>query len=174
MNRDVVHGSRECIERIRAGISDEAFGYKVQALAAHVLLRLGHQIGAVNQSGHPDIATTRDGREFRFEVEAEAKRPRLRKPTDADFTSLLEATNGAGYYALAISFPKPKWVLVQASKLAGRTRASPNMLFEALSDKDYSREWTREYQLLLHDSCQKIRMASFRTLCQMAITGHGL
>ncbi len=174
MNRDTVHDSRECIERIRAGISDEAFGYKVQALAAHVLLRLGHQIGAVNQSGHPDIATTKDGREFRFEVEAEAKRPRLRKLTNADFASLLEVTDGAGYYALAVSFPKPRWVLVPVIKLVGRTRASPNMLLEALSDKDYSHEWTREYQHLLHDACRQIRMASFGTLCEMAITGRGM
>lgn len=31
----------ECIERIRSDTSPVEFGYKIQALATHVLLRLG-------------------------------------------------------------------------------------------------------------------------------------
>ena len=163
-----------CIERIRSSITASEFGYKVQALAAHVLLRLGYSIDAVNQAGHPDIVATRGGVELRFEVEAEVTRPRLRKLTDADFVSLLGAANIVGYYALALAFPSPTWVLVPASKLVGRTLASPNMLLEAISDKEYSREWTREYTLLLHQSCRQIRLTSFSALTEMAIAGRRL
>ena len=49
----------ECIENLHLTISSGKFGYKVQALAAHVLLRLNFQIEEINQSGHPDIIATR-------------------------------------------------------------------------------------------------------------------
>ena len=164
----------ECIERIRSGISAVEFGYKIQAVAAHVLLRLDYRIDAVNRSGHPDIVAVRDGREFRFEVEAEAFGPRPRKLTAADFASLTEVPNIVGYYALAISFPKPCWVLVPASKLVRRTRPSSNILLEALSDKEYSEEWTREYVGLLQEASHQISLTSLGDLRRMALRGQRL
>ncbi len=166
--------SSECIERIRSSISFAEFGYKVQALAAHVLLRLGYQIYAVNSSGHPDIAATKNGREFRFEVEAEVAGPRPRKLTGPDFDSLIGGPNLTGFYALAISFPTPYWVLVPASKLVDRKIPSTNILLEALSDKEYSAEWTREYIWLLQNMCRQIRLSPFHQLSQMALEGRPL
>lgn len=174
MNSSLILSASECIERIRTGISPAEFGYKIQALAAHVLLRLNYQVDEVNPSGHPDIVATKDGREFRFEVEAEVIGPRPRKLTDADFAMLTETSNVVGYYALAISFPKPYWVLVPATKLIRRNFPSSNMLLEALSDKAYSEEWTYEYVRLLHSACRQIRLASFSGLSKMAMEGHRL
>ena len=157
-------------------VSSSKFGYKVQALAAHVLLRLGYRIEEINQSGHPDIIAVRHGMEFRFEVEAEAGSPRPRKLTDSDFASLLEVPDGFGYYALTISFPTPYWILVPASKLCGRRYPSTNILLEALSDKAYSANWTTEYLGLLNDACHQISRASFdfKKLSAMALDGRGL
>lgn len=166
--------ARECLDRIRSSISAAKFGYKIQALAAHVLLRLGYRIDAVNRSGHPDIVTTRGGGVFLFEVEAEVAGPRLRKLTDADFGALISGPNVIGYYALAVSFPTPYWILVPASKLAGRRLPSTNILLEALSDKEYSAEWTREHVRLLEGACRQIRLGSFDDLSQMALTGRSL
>ncbi len=174
MNSHPTLNANECIERIRSDISPSEFGYKIQALAAHVLLRLNYRVDEVNPSGHPDIVATKNGREFRFEVEAEVTGPRPRKLTDADFAMLTETSNVVGYYALAISFPKPYWVLVPAKKLIRRNFPSSNMLLEALSDKAYSEEWTYEYVRLLHSACRQIRLASFSYLSQMAIAGHRL
>ena len=164
----------ECIERIRSSVSAVEFGYKIQALAAHVLLRLDYQIDAINRSGYPDIVAARNGREFRFEVEAEAFGPRPRQLTAADLASLTEAPNIVGYYALAISFPKPYWVLVAASVLARKTRPAPNILLEALSDKECSAEWTRAYVGLLQDRYRQIKLATFSDLRQMALEGRRL
>ena len=165
--------ANECIEHIRLSATPSEFGYKIQALAAHVLLRLGYQIIAVNRLGHPDIVAIRHGMEFRFEVEAEVTDPRPRKLTDDDIDSLTNSSGVLGYYALAVSFPTPRWVLVPAEKLIGRM-SSPNMLLEALSDTEYSTEWTNEFTTLLRDSCQQARQASFRVLCERALTGRGL
>jgi Holliday junction resolvase len=147
------------------------FGYKIQALSGHVLLRLGYQVSAVNQSGHPDIIAGSGGTEYRFEVEAEVTRPRLRKLTVADFNSLVNVPNVIGYYALAITFPSPRWILVQASKLVNRKSPSPNILLETLSDKGFSAQWTTAYLELLHDSCKQISLGSFNGLRRMAESG---
>ena len=147
------------------------FGYKIQALGGHVLLRLGYQVSAINQLGHPDIIASIGGTEYRFEVESEVTRPRLRKLTVADFNSLVNVPNVVGYYALAITFPSPHWILVQASKLVNRRSPSPNILLEALSDKELSAQWTTAYLQLLHDSCKQISLGSFNRLSRMAESG---
>ena len=139
-----------------------------------MLLRLGHRIEAINPTGHPDIVAVRGGAEFLFEVEAEVSGPRLRKLEEADFEALAGGTNAAGYYALAIGFPKPYWIVVPAPKLLGRRYSSTNMLLEALSDKELSAEWTREYQSLLQSACQQITLASFEHLSQLALAGRSL
>ena len=151
-------------------VSPTEFGFRVQGLAAHVLMGLGYRIQAVKESGHPDIVANRDGREFRFEVEAEAGRPRLRQLTEADFTSLTEVPGSEGYYALAIGFPTPYWLLVPAKRMLDRP-PMPNILLEALSDKEYSAEWTSEYVKLLESGCRRIWLASFGDLKQMALGG---
>ena len=155
---------------MRLMVSPSDFGFRVQGLAAHVLVGLGYRVSAVKETGHPDIVAFRGGREFRFEVKAEVGRPRLRQLTEAELNSLTELPGSSGYYALAIGFPMPYWVLVPASKLVGRP-PMPNILLEALSDKELSAEWTREYIKLLEGGCRRIGLASFGDLKQMALSG---
>lgn len=164
----------ECLERMRSNMSAAEFGYKMQAVAGHVLLKLGYRIQAINQLGHPDIVAVRGGAEYRFEVEAEFGKPRPRKLTDADLDSLTGLPNVIGYFALAISFPRPYWVLVPAEKLVGRDLPCPNILLEALSDEALSAEWTHQHLHLLQSACRQIRWASFSLLSEMAREGQHL
>jgi len=146
----------------------------VQALAGHILLRLGYRVDEINSSGHPDIIARRDGRTFCFEVEAEAGATRLRKLTNADLASLTSPSEVIGFYALAISIPTPYWVLVPAAKLTSRARSSPKALLEALSDKSLSAAWTYEYVQLLSVACRQIKLASFNSLCKRALAGRNM
>ena len=164
----------ECVEGIRATVGATAFGYKLQAIAAHVLVRLGYRIVQVNRAGHPDIVSIRSGTECRFEIEAEVKDPRARKLTAEDFSALTAGPHVAGYFALAVSFPLPYWVIVPADRLIRRNRPAGNALLEALSDKEHSDAWTREYTALLRESCREIRRASFGHLVRMALAGRRL
>ena len=173
MNDLVIQQATDCIEQMRLSVEPSELGYKVQALAAHVLLRLDCQLREINQYGHPDIVATRGPEELRFEIEAEVSGPRLRQLTDEDFPSLIDSTGAVGYYALAVSFPTPRWIVVPAYRLKGR-RPSSNVLLEALSDRDFSDAWTFEYLNLLHKECRRIRRASFATLCAEAMAGRGL
>ena len=166
--------ANEYIDRIRSSLSESAFGFKVQALAGHVLLRLGYRIDEINSSGHPDIVARRDGRTFCFEIEVEAGATRLRKLTDADLKSLTDPTGVIGYYALAVSIPTPRWVLVPATKLAIRTQSSPKALLEALSDKTVSAAWTYEYVQLICVAYRQIKLASFKALRERALAGRSI
>ena len=166
--------AKDCIDRLLSESTDVEFGYKMQALAAHVLLRLGYRIKEVNQFGHPDITAFRDGSEYRFEIEAQVGNPRPRQLEAADIESLTEVPDDFGYYALAISFPKPYWVVVPVHKLADRKRPSSNVLLESLSDKNFSAEWNAEYQDMLSASCRRIEIASFTRLSELAVSGSGL
>ena len=170
-SRHATAAAGECLRRIRAGAGASAFGYKIQALAAHVLVSLGYGIVEVNRSGHPDIVTVKDGREFRFEVEAEAAGPRAHRLTEGDFDALIGGSDMVGYFALAVSFPRPYWVLVPASKLVRRRTPGGRALLEALCDREYSEAWTREYAALLQESCREIRRASFGHLVDAALAG---
>ena len=163
----------ECIEQMRLSVEPSEFGYKIQALAAHVLLRLDFQIREINQYGHPDIIATRGPEEIRFEIEAEVSGPRPRQLTNEDFASLIDSSGAVGYYALAIGFPTPRWIVVPAEHLKDRGPSS-NVLLEALSDRNFSGAWTLEYLNLLHKECRPIRRASFGTLCARALAGSGL
>ena len=167
MDDSAVLCASECLEDMRLDSSAAEFGYKVQALAAHVLLRLKYPVTAINQVGHPDVVAVRGMQELRFEVEAEVSGPRPRQLTDEDYASLIDSSGAVGYFALAVSFPSPRWILVPAKRLQGRNPSS-NVLLESLSDRDFSDAWTLEYLNLLHSECQRIRRSSFATLCTRA------
>ena len=173
MNDLAVLKAVDCIDSLHLSVSSAEFGYKVQALAAHVLLRLNFGVEEVNQSGHPDIVATRGMDKLHFEVEAEVAGPRPRQLTDQDFRALTDLSGSVGYFALAISFPTPRWVVVPAERLRHR-KPSSNVLLEALSDSEFSSNWTCAYIDLLSQECHRIRRASFRELCQRALSGRGL
>ena len=173
MNDLAMLQATKCIEQMRLSVEPSEFGYKVQALSAHVLLRLDCKVQEINQYGHPDIIATRGMEELRFEIEAEVSGPRPRQLTNEDFASLIDSSGAVGYFALAISFPTPRWIVVPAKRLKDR-RPSSNVLLEALSDKNLSGAWTFEYLDLLHKECRRIRRSSFGTLCARALAGRGL
>jgi len=173
MNNLATLQASDCVEDMRLSVSPSEFGYKVQALAAHVLLRLNYRVEEINQVGHPDIVVSRGMEELRFEIEAEVSGPRPRQLADEDFASLIDLSGAAGYFALAISIPAPRWIVVPAERLKDR-KPSSNVLLEALSDRNFSDVWTSEYLNLLNDECRRIRRASFTTLCKWALAGRGL
>ena len=163
----------DCLRRLQSRTSAGEFGFRIQALAAHVLLRLDHRVVAVNHSGHPDLVSLHDGQEFRFEIEASVSDVKTRMLTSSDFAALI-VPGAVGYYALAISFPRPYWVLVPARDLARRRSPAGLALLEALSDKALSSEWTDEYLSLIRRSCPQVLDRSFDQLVRRAINGSPL
>lgn len=165
--------ARACLDRLLLESDDKAFGFKMQAVAAHILLRLGHTVLDVKRVGHPDIVTLKDGVEHRFEVEAEVRGHRKRMPEEADFVGLT-ATDTVGYFALAVSFPRPYWVVVPIRELMSRGAQSGNATLEALRDRCLSDLWTESHLDLLARSCRVVRERSFEQLARRAKEGRAL
>ena len=161
------------LARVRSRVSAGEFGYRIQALAAHVLLGLGHSIVEIKQKGHPDLVSVKDGQEFRFEVEAEVVGRKRRMLTPSDFEGLIDR-GVEGYFALAVSFPRPFWVVVPALQLARRESRAGTALLKALSNKEFSSEWTNEYVSLISRSFRDVVDLSFDQLVQRALEGRGL
>lgn len=138
-----------------------------------MLVGLNHRVVAVNSSGHPDIVSVRDGQEFRFEIEAEVVGVRRRMLTSSDLAGLT-SPGVLGYFALAVSFPRPYWVLVPAHSLGRRKRPAGHALLEALSDRELSSEWTHEYLSLIARSCREMLDRSFDQLVRRAVKGSAL
>ena len=163
----------ECLSRLRSRTSAGEFGYKIQALASHVLLGLNHRVVAVNPRGHPDLVSEKNGQEFRFEIEAEVTGARRRMLASSDFAGLM-SPGIVGYFALAVSFPRPYWVLVPAQNLVRRKAPADHALLKALSHKAFSSDWTHEYLTLIGRSCREMLDRSFDQLVQRAIAGRAL
>lgn len=173
MNSEAVGQASHCIENLLQNATPPEFGLKVQALAAHVLLRLGCRVIEINRTGHPDIVAMRDGYELRLEVEAEVLGSRGRQPTADDLAALINGSTAIGYFALAVSRPTPHWIVVPAEKLVGR-RPSHKVLLKALSDRELSDAWTDAYVELLSEKAGRVVHYSFETLCRRALAGRGL
>lgn len=165
--------ARACLDRLLQESGDKVFGFKMQAVAAHILLRLGHEVLEVKRFGHPDIISVKDGVEYRFEVEAEVQGHRKRMLEPADFVGLT-ATGAVGYFALAVSFPRPYWVMVPVLELVRRRSPSGNATLAALRDTLLSDAWTQNHLDLLATSCSVVRERSFEQLAKRAVEGRAL
>ena len=52
---DLQFAVKPLLEGLRAQVGDGEFGYRMQALFAHVLVRLGARVLEINAQGHPDV-----------------------------------------------------------------------------------------------------------------------
>jgi hypothetical protein len=165
-----------CLQTMREAVELSEFGFRIQGLAAHVLLRLGAQVLEVNSQGHPDIVAETERGSIRVEVEADihGSRPRLLTIEDLDGIAP-QKTIDKGYFALALCGPYPQWLLVEHSRLLRRhgTPASPAIL-KALSDAEASEQWTSEFIKLLLTHCQHLPVYSFDLLARRALEGRPL
>ena len=163
----------ECYVRLRGSRQASDLGYLCQALAAHVLLRLGFGIRQICTTGHPDIVACRGESEFRFEIEAQVGRPRLRQLTTQDFSGLISARS-VGYFGLLEPGTPPKWTLVDVTRLARRSGPIPQSVLHSLRDKHQSDSWTNEMTGLLAGSCRLLEVVSYEELRRQALHGMGL
>ena len=166
----------KCLESLLSSIELSEFGFRIQGMAAHVLLRLGARILEINSQGHPDImAESGTGRIF-VEVEADIHQLRPRALTDEDLKGITPLRFGdSGYFAVALCSPFPRWLLIEHSRLQRRRGipALPSVL-RALANKDISNLWTSAFIDFLTTNCQNLKYFSYQFLEQRAIEGRPL
>ena len=166
----------KCLEMLKEAVGPSKFGYLIQGLAAHILLRLGARVLQVNSQGHPDIVSQTDRGIMRIEVEADIHCLRARALTKEDLDSIApRSATDKGYFALALCGPYPRWLLVDHARLQRRhgTPASPAVL-QALADIGVSKQWTDEFITLLITHRQRLGNFSFDFLTRRALEGRSV
>lgn len=151
------------------------YGYRLQGLAAHVLLRLGWVVTEINAIGHPDISASRAGRAIRLEVECDTGGHACRQPALADLEGLRPLAPGdSGYFAFFSLGPRVRWLLVPVELLERRRNPIPIATIAALAELSISLDWTRTMVSLLMERHRNVWSYSYRSLRRRALGGDSL
>jgi hypothetical protein len=161
------------LQEIREQQDPSKFGYLIQGLFTHTLMRLGGSILEVEAQGHPDITCHLFGFKWRLEVsvisipytidpdDLTAIRPTVE--TDRGFLALLD-------YALPM-----RWLFMpygNISRLGGR-RIFPAEL-KARADDNLSMQITEAFFMLIIDNRERLLNLDFGLLRGWALTGQGI
>lgn len=155
-------------ERTHRGAS--GFGYLLQGLFVHALLRQGGNVSGNLSSGHPDITWNINGGAWRFEVTTLPDRYFV-DPEDLEAIAPIGPKDRGflGFFDLRVP---ARWFLVphdQALRLG--SGGTNSISLAARSDKSLSAETSRAFLELVKDNAYRIRNLNFPLLREWADRG---
>lgn len=157
----------------RSSVGDSEFGLVVQAMFAHVLLRLGGKVLDVKNSGHPDISAMLGGELYNFEVEAPKRNKVPRRLDRGDLEVLQVSRDGEhGYFCVLDSGPPVAWVCVDVASLGRRATGDlRRSLLRSYSNRDFSSDCTSEFSDLILREERQLHRLTYGQLRQEALSG---
>lgn len=158
---------------LRNDVGYPRFGLVVQALFAHVLLRLGGNVLDVKNPGHPDICATLAGQVFNIEVEAPKGKilPRQLEKGDLDVLQVCEEGEH-GYFCVLDCGPPITWLCVDVSLLGRRAGGELRMsLLRGYANRDFSKDCTVEFSRLVIKEARSLHQLTYDQLRQEALSG---
>jgi len=166
------------LDSLRASIGDSEFGYRMQALFAHVLLGLGGTITEVNQQGHPDIKSVKDGRTELFQVKSITHSyPGCVLTVSPDDIAGIRPSgpDEAGYFAVLDCAVPVSWVVSGYSAMRRHeTRSVSIETIRASADSELSIESTGVFAELVMRHEDNLHLLTFRVLRNRALRGERL
>ena len=163
------------IAKLQVDLGKPALGLLVQALFAHVLIRMGGRVLDILNPGHPDIVAVLEGRVHMIEVEVAYRKRPLRRLQSGDLRVLQSRPDGErGFFCVLDSGPPLRWLCVDAEGLGYRLAEDLRMsILRAYSDQEYSLVCTREFCDLILQEASSIGHLSFSQLRHEALSGKG-
>jgi hypothetical protein len=136
------------LAELRGECGDSEFGYRMQALFAHVLMRIGCRVHEINTRGHPDILATRGDRQVFVQVKtvlhSSAGTVFGLSPTDLAGISKLGRRDG--FLAVLDCAEPARWILVSSDRAATLTTGSVRIAtLVAVSERTMSADCTEEF-----------------------------
>jgi hypothetical protein len=164
--------SKELMDELRAECGDSKFGYRLQAVFAHVLLRLDGEILEINARGHPDVRARLGDRELVVQVKTAAHRwaESMFEMSPADFRGISERGRREGFVAFLDCAEPVEWILVpanHAARLVGQQAHVSTLRAEC--DEGLSEDCTLEFRALLSESAGRILKMPYPILCRRAL-----
>ncbi len=152
------------------GSSD--FGYRMQAVFAHVLMRIGAQITEVNAHGHPDVRAILQGRELRIQVKAltHAYANAYLTLAPEDFAGIEAQGDGEGYLAILDCAIPVTWIII-ASDRAQRFVTRPTLVttLQAERAEPLSSECTDVFLELILEERSRLHQLPFAIVAERAL-----
>ena len=166
---------KDVLDGLRTEFGDSDFGYRVQALFAHTLLRLRAVVQEINYQGHPDIQAGLDGQSLLLQVKSvsHTSAPCSLMVHQADLAGIRPSSDRqTGYFAILDCAAPPAWIMVEYHDIARHRTQPVNMeTLRACANRDFSRECTDEFTDMVLANKDKLHLLNYRTLCRRALRG---
>ncbi len=169
---------KHILDELRDEMSESEFGYRVQGLLAHVILRLSGRIIDIKPQGHPDIIAKLGSHKLLIEVKAVISRNRRSNFSlgNDDLEGIKPSgVDDVGYLAVLDCESPPLWILVEYNRLRRQLQGSINLVsLKAMANKKLSRECTQEFVNLVNSHHYHLRNLDFSILYSRALKGEQL
>jgi hypothetical protein len=166
------------LDSLRASIGDSEFGYRMQALFAHVLLELGSTITEVNQQGHPDIRSVKNGKTALSQVKSitHSYAGWVLTVSSEDIAGIRPSHPGeVGYFAVLDCATPVSWVISGYSAIRRHEKCSVSIeTIRASADSELSSESTGVFAELLMRYKDNLHLLTFSVLRERALRGERL
>jgi hypothetical protein len=166
------------LDTLRASIGDSEFGYRMQAFFAHVLLNLGSTITEVNQQGHPDIKSVKNGQTALSQVKSitHSYAGWVLTVSPHDIAGICPSRpNEIGYFAVLDCAIPVSWVVCSYSAIRRHEMCSVNIeTIRASADLELSEDCTGVFADLLMRHKNSLHLLTFRILRDRALRGEQL
>lgn len=158
---------------LRNDVGFPTFGLLVQALFAHILLRLGANVLAIKNPGHPDIRAMLAGQLYNVEVETATRKTLPRQLEQRDLDVLQNLNEGErGYYCVMDCGPPLAWLCVDVASLGSRAGERLRLsLLRGYSNRELSLDCTEEFSRLVLQEARSLHRLTYDVLRQEALSG---
>ena len=158
---------------LRDDVGFSRFGLLVQALFAHVLLRLGGNVLDVKNPGHPDIEAVLGGQLYNIEVETAKYKTVTHQLDVADLDVLRTRSQGElGYFCVLDCGPPVAWICVDVATIQNRINGVLHLsLLRGYSNRDLSLDCTIEFSEMVIREAQVLRRLTYAQLRREALSG---
>ena len=169
------HDAARILSGLRTDIGLSRFGLVVQALFAHVLVRLGGNVLDIRNPGHPDIIVRLGGQLHNIEVEAPSRTTAVRRLQLGDLNVLQCLGEGEyGFFCVLDCGPPVAWLCVDIANLGYRAKEDLHLsLLRAYADQNYSDDCTTQFSELIVKEELRLYHLSYSQLRQEALNGIG-
>ncbi|MGQ9722237.1 MAG: hypothetical protein ACUVXA_13055 [Candidatus Jordarchaeum sp.] len=176
MKWDEYYKMHTILHNLREDISDGDFGFRIQGLLAHTLIRLGFKILEIKPQGHPDIIGEIENLRFKLEVEVALGRASKRIINKEDIDAIKpQNINEKGYFAILDCGLPPEWILIDYKHLKWRISESLFIIvLKSLSDRELSKRCTTQFFHLILSNAERLPQFTFSILRIKALEGEGL
>jgi hypothetical protein len=165
------------LEVLRNQCGDAEFGYRMQALFAHVLMRQGYKIIELNAQGHPDIRARVEDHEILVQVKTVAHRMAhsVIELSSDDIAGIAAMGRRGGWFAVLDCAVPVQWIMV-AGKRAVSLLGKPLYLatLRANRDPDISTECNEHFFQIMAVSHSRLFNLRFTVLRSRALARDGL